>query len=266
VQSAWISEWLNAQHTAAISSPWKKPVDETPAPSDSTAKENANPLIVSRPLTEGVSAAEEGLRFHAYMEHAEPRQLNKRGFLQKLLSAATVREHELEIWSSADVTQSEFNRKRGLAQTQRRIIDLFCVIHQKNITKEFWMSPCLCGNFETERAIEESSLKTVKERLQSQLQIDPHLNLVIDFKTGVPAQEHIRQMSTYLQWIREILTTHPQQLVNDISPTTLFAENVRPLMGIIYYTSLPDGGEMHKFASGLVSVDKNASVLFISPD
>lgn len=266
VQSEWISQWLNAQHSAAINSPWKRTVDENLPTEGLTQEESANHLTLPRPTGEGLSPAEEGLRFHAYMEHAEPRQLNKRGFLQKLLSAATVREHELEIWSSADVTQSEFNLKRGLAQTQRRIIDLFCVIHQKNISKEFFSSPCLSVNNRTGQPIAGSSAKTVKERLQAELQSDPHLNLVIDFKTGVPAEEHIRQMGTYLAWIREILQTHPQQLVNDIRPTTLFADNVRPLMGMIYYTSLPDGVEMHNFASGLVSVDKNASVLFISPD
>lgn len=269
-QSEWIAEWLNAQHAAAINSPWKRPADAITLPAEPAGRDRtleAEPsLAAPRVKTEGFSPAEEGLRFHAYMEHAEPRQLNKRGFLQKLLSAATVREHELEIWSSADVTQSEFNLKRGLAQTQRRIIDLFCVIHQKNISKDFFSSPCLIVNNRTGQSIAGSSAKTVKERLQVQLQSDPHLNLVIDFKTGVPAEEHIRQMGTYLEWIREILQTHPQLIVNDIRPTTLFADSVRPLMGMIYYTSLPEGVELHKFASGLVSVDKNASVLFISPD
>jgi ATP-dependent exoDNAse (exonuclease V) beta subunit len=280
----WIEEWLNSQHRKAIQTPWQMNPTHTDAaaPTDDsilTTHARVNQPSTSVPVlasaasadlpevaraiksieeeADSVSASERGLRFHAYMEHADPRDSKTRGFLKRLLAAAHSREHELEIWSTADVESSEFEIKRGLKKTQRRIIDLFCIVDAHHFPKEYWNSPCLVVG-------PPPTVSTIETCLHEQLKVNPHLHVIIDFKTGQPSTEHIEQMSQYLKWIRQCLDSHPQHFINDQLTNTLFPDSVKPLIGIIYYSSVSAASGTHNFSSPIVSIDKNTSVSFVS--
>ncbi|MFZ9520317.1 MAG: UvrD-helicase domain-containing protein [Silvanigrellaceae bacterium] len=250
-------ETMLAEHqNKATKTPWRAEV-VTQEIDEAVVRVAQAPVL--HPDTDPVlSSAEQGMRFHALMEHSDPTSIKGGGFLQRMLSSATVREHELEIWSASDEEEDKLQFRRGLVATRRKIIDLFCVLEARKFPENLWKSPCILKN--------SKEISTLRQQLENHVAAFPQLHLVIDFKTGAPSEEHIDQMAEYLAWIREILNTQPAQIVNDIHPTTLFTDLVRPLVGIIYYTSLPPTDNLHNFASALISVDKNASVLFVSPE
>jgi hypothetical protein len=258
-QLEWIKPWLAEQHQKAKATPWQAAPSEEKLP----VKE----IFIRAPkqnITSPIRSAESGQRFHALMEHADPSLLKGRKFLHDLLNSASARIHELEMWSAAELPQNHLNAGRGLFATQRRIIDLFCAISSKSLPKDFLKHPCLKVTntpHETKTQISELALC-----LKNELDIHPYLHLVIDFKTGAPDPEHMTQMQRYLSWIKDVLQTHPEQLLGSMTPETLFAESVRPLVGIIYYSSRPSSQQVHHFAPPLVGVDKNAAVLFIIPE
>lgn len=294
VQHDWISGWLEQQHQRAQSSPWQRTTEHSQQTPQETATrlthepadimfsshERLSPQKVIKPSEEdsserksletdesSLSASEQGLRFHAFMEHADPKSIRGRNFLQKLLSTALVREHELEIWSSAETSEKTFLKKRKLIETQRRIIDLFCVVPHKSFPRHIWNSACVRMSA-SNRPENLNSLKTgtLDECFSEKRAVHDEICLVIDFKTGAPSEEHIIQMQRYLLWTQDILKTHPQQLVPPLTSTNLFTNTVRPLMGIIYYSNELSRQHLQNFASLLMPVDKNASVLFISPE
>jgi ATP-dependent exoDNAse (exonuclease V) beta subunit len=251
-----LEEILAEQQLMAKQTPWRN-VDSVEEKDTDIIKTSSGSTLNDESVA-GISPAEQGMRFHAYMEHSDPMRIKGRGFLQRLLSSAIVREHELEIWSASDDSKHNLQSRQGLVSTRRKIIDLFCVVEAKKFPENLWNSPCLLKN--------DSQISTLRHQLENILATVPLLHLVIDFKTGAPSLEHIEQMNEYLSWVKEILKSHPDLLVNDIQPTTLFTDHVRPLMGIIYYSSLSQTANLHNFASALISVDKNASVLFVSPE
>lgn len=285
--ATWIPAWLSTQHNSAKQSPWKR---AQPLTNDGNANANgAGPLTSA--LSEGdavipasdethpeqdvvksepLSSAEQGLRFHAFMEHVEPRFLKNRNFLKKILSSTVVREHELEIWSTAEREPSALQKVRGLTLTQRKVIDLYCVIDSQAFPRDLRQSPCLrthvlpSAPHELGLPGETESLVTVDEFLGFQLDVQPHLYLVIDFKTGAPTPDHIKQMNQYLRWVRDVLESPSQQILTPQTPATLFAgAGVKPLLGIIYYSAPDMRKKVHEFSSNMVEIDKNAALLFI---
>ncbi|NBX17712.1 MAG: hypothetical protein EBR09_10135 [Proteobacteria bacterium] len=288
-QLAWIAPWLNNQHEKAKRTPWAAANDDN---SDSQESENLmrrgqnarqgpqdteldaagrpeeppDNLPDSRDRS-AVRTSDRGQRFHALMEHADISFLKDRKFIFDLLKSSISRIHELEMWSAADLNQSPLNAKRNLLSTKRRIIDLFCAVGLKSLPKDFLNYACLRPRPSEDSgsgpSFDESVLATC---LKKKLDVHPVLHAVIDFKTGSPDPKHTEQMTSYLDWINEILTTQPEQLLGTATQGTLFAETVRPLVGIIYYSSLPASRHVHHFAPSLSRVDKNAAVLFIIPE
>jgi len=257
---AWIQPWLESQHQKAQQTPWQN-----------TDKESAAPLnLPSEEPTEKTStgsAAESGLRFHALMEHADANHLRDRKFLYELLSKAKTRLHELEIWSAAEVDQSPSQVKRHLLSTQRRIIDLFCVVDADSLPKVFQKSACL--RFTSQETPEQSptfAVVDLKTCLKQTLDLHPHLHMVVDFKTGSPSPDHLTQMHRYLRWTREVLDQHPEQLVGDLDSSTLFSGQKKPLVGVIYYSATSPLQHSQESTLPLVPIDKSSSLLFVYAD
>ncbi|NBW82635.1 hypothetical protein EBR21_12860, partial [bacterium] len=254
--SGRLDDLLAEQQSMAKQTPWRS-VNPVPDREPDFIKTVGVPTLQDEPV-DTLSPAEQGMRFHAYMEHSDPTRIKGRGFLQRLLSSAIVREHELEIWSTSAEAKDNLQSRQGLVATRRKIIDLFCVVEARKFPEDLWNGPCLLKN--------EPQISTLKKQLEGLVAVSPQLHLVIDFKTGAPDLEHVEQMTEYLAWVKDILATHPGQLVNDTLQTTLFTDHVRPLVGMIYYTSPSQTANLHNFASALISIDKNASVLFVSPE
>jgi ATP-dependent exoDNAse (exonuclease V) beta subunit len=270
-QLEWIHPWLDAQHQKSTQTPWLASTCATPAASETTgrpaASEGEFPETSNAPTRKSGSSAETGQRFHALMEHTDPKGLTENKFLHDLLTSASVRLHELEMWSAAEVIQHHLYAQRDLLATQRRIIDLFCAINIRSLPKNFLNQPCLkLLPSQTGSAQELFEMSTLSVYLKTELDLHSHLHLVIDFKTGSPDPEHITQMRRYLGWTNDVLTTQPEQLLGGMTHETLFAGSVRPLVGIIYYSSLPSQRQLHNFSPSLARVDKNAAVLFIIPE
>lgn len=266
----WQEAWALQRSQRALQTPWLKsepPADLTRLSESDTRKETSQERLPTHEdvagqsqRQENLSAAETGLRFHALMEHSAPSSASRNeSFIQRLLQNATVREHELELWSSFAVSaEVDSNGKNELYKTQRRIIDLFCVIPSSAWPKKLWNAPCV--------PFGEKEQSTVQAALQETLLGDRHIHLVVDFKTGTPKTEHLVQMQTYLRWVKHILLKQPQLLVKPSPFPTLFSPSDKPLLGILYYTSANIAAPENLFASCLISVDKNASVLFVSPE
>jgi hypothetical protein len=266
----WQEAWAQQRSQRASQTPWLKtqhPLDrseENPVgPSETVPHERSSKPDDQEPeekKDETLSAAETGLRFHALMEHSTPVASSQGDkFIERLLRKATTREHELEMWGCFSTAADDpTNGKRGLFRTQRRIIDLFCVIPTSAWPQKLWNAPCVPTG--------DATPLSVQSLLQEALAAERTMNLVVDFKTGAPKAEHLEQMRTYLRWVKHILAKQPHLLVNQTAAPTLFSPSDKALLGILYYTSANNAAQDNLFASCLISVDKNASVLFVSPE
>ncbi|MBM3381951.1 MAG: hypothetical protein FJY29_05865 [Betaproteobacteria bacterium] len=265
----WRENWAESRFTRARSTPWQRqtnsaeqPPAELQNPAVRTLKSNQDYEKTGESSVErgadNIAPNEAGLRFHALMEHGGTALPSERNFLSKLFSRMIVREHELELWGAFDTNESEPRVAHGLYRTQRRILDLFCVLPASKWPKELWQIPCLQP--------EQQASLSLQKVLEDPLKFDPHLHLVIDFKTGRFDPEHLQQMRQYLKWIKHILATQPALLVSDLSGATLFAGSDKPLVGILYYTSANFAENHSFFASCSVQVDKNTSLLFVSAE
>lgn len=264
----WREAWAGSRFLRARATPWQRQTPETQStpslvqdsPSSQTegVNENLSPSSSTEDGLEKLAPHEAGMRFHALMEHSGSQLPGERSFLSKLLSRVIVREHELELWGAFDTPTSDAMAAQGLYRTQRRILDLFCVVPISKWPKELWQAPCVQPDAQVPLPLQ----KTLEESLKA----DPHLHLVIDFKTGRFDPEHLAQMRQYLKWIKHILATQPSLLVSDLAGETLFATHDKPLVGILYYTAANFAEDHSFFASCCVRVDKNTSLLFVSPE
>lgn len=266
LENNWQDIWAEARHQKALLSPWQKPAIPEITPlvhgveksiSSVQTKESV-PEAGPSELQEKLSASEQGLRFHALMEHGGASLPTEKNFLSKLLSSALVREHELEMWGAFDVTPSLADIASGLQRSQRRILDLYCVVPASKWPKKLWDAYCVGEN--------QTAQFTLEKTLQTKIANEPNLHLVIDFKTGQPDPKHLEQMRQYLRWVKHILASQPQLLVGALTDGTLFAGSDKPLLGILYYTSANLADLDPLFAGCLVVVDKNTSLLFVSAE
>jgi ATP-dependent exoDNAse (exonuclease V) beta subunit len=264
----WREAWAESRFLRARTTPWKiqsaesqlellqPPIEGRTEPAATHADEKKSATADSN--VENLAPHEAGLRFHALMEHSGSVLPPERSFLSKLLSRVIVREHELELWGGFDTPTNDLAASNGLFRTQRRILDLFCVIPSAKWPKELWQVPCIQP---------ESQITTpLQKQLEDSLKADPNLHLVVDFKTGRFDPEHLIQMRQYLKWIKHILTTQPALLVSGLAAQTLFSGDDKPLVGILYYTAANFADAQNFFASSRVNVDKNTSLLFVSPE
>jgi hypothetical protein len=266
LENNWQDIWAEARHQKALLSPWQKPaIPETTSivlgiekSISSVQTKESVPEAGPSELQEKLSASEQGLRFHALMEHGGASLPTEKNFLSKLLSSALVREHELEMWGAFDVTPSLADIASGLQRSQRRILDLYCVVPASKWPKKLWDAYCVGEN--------QTAQFTLEKTLQTKIANEPNLHLVIDFKTGQPDPKHLEQMRQYLRWVKHILASQPQLLVGALTDGTLFAASDKPLLGILYYTSANLADLDPLFAGCLVVVDKNTSLLFVSAE
>lgn len=265
-ENNWQDIWAEARHQKALISPWQKPAhpDATllvQGIEKSKSSVQANDLVREVGLSEvqeKISASEQGLRFHALMEHGGAFLPGEKNFLSNLLSSALVREHELEMWGAFDVTPSLADKASGLQRSERRILDLYCVVPASKWPKKLWDAPCVGEN--------QTTHWTIEKKLQTKIASEPNLHLVIDFKTGQPNPKHLEQMRQYLRWVKHILTSEPRLLACAMTDGTLFAASDKPLLGILYYTSANLTELDTLFAGCLVTVDKKTSLLFVSTE
>ena len=268
VDPQWMRDWLEKQVDKVKTTPWRLSNSDAISVAEPIAAAVEEPVMDKDPqklssrktpeATSEFTASEEGLRFHALMEHADSKKHTGRSFIQRLLNNAVVREHELEIWSTVDATQKSSDTVRGLLKTQRRIVDLFCVVPANKWPKELWQSHCINSQGEQVGILQQLTSQGLRE--------NPNLHLVVDFKTGQPKEEHLEQMGQYLRWVGHVLAHQSELIVNTPSEETLFAGSAKVLVGILCYTSdhLTQTGSIS--ADSLISVDKNTSLLFVSPE
>ena len=192
------------------------------------------------------------------MEHGQENNRHTSSFVNRLLNASLLREHELELWGDFDVEQSSHYASKELVRTQRKILDVFCVVPVERWPKAIMNVDSVSAGL--------TSTKPLEHILKSAAAADGWIHVIVDFKTGAPKEEHVAQMGQYLHWVNSILSSHPEMLVGTLTANALFASQAKPLVGILCYSghlghSLPD-----KFERCLTTVDKNTSLLFVSTE
>lgn len=265
----WYEAWAHERINTNPTSPWLKQIPSAQSPQEkqdsvpetknvsSTGEEHLNQRIES-PVEQPLSPSELGLRFHALMEHSQPTATRSSTFMNRFLKTALIREHELELWGDFETEQTRFYQSQSLVRTQRKILDVFCVIPAAR-----W--PKALQNAQAIKPVSDA-LQSIQDLLETAASAEGWIHVVIDFKTGSPKQEHVEQMSLYLNWVRNILSTHPELLVGAMTSNALFAAQDKPLVGILCYTGQIEKSLPHKFRQCLRTVDKNTSLLFVSTE
>jgi hypothetical protein len=262
----WQQHWADQYAEQTHSSPWLKTLKNQESSQSFSHKQSTRTETKQTSVEEPqdslnsktnapLSPSELGLRFHALMEHGDEEVTHTSSFVNRFLNLSLVREHELELWGDFETDQSVLYEGKGLVATQRKILDVFCVIPASQWPKALMnLESVVVGQNET---------RAFGRTLQTAQEAEGWVHVIVDFKTGAPKEEHVTQMEKYLQWVKNLLMTHPELLVGRMTSGTLFASQVKPLVGILCYTgqignSLPD-----KFNRCLKSVDKNTSLLFV---
>jgi ATP-dependent exoDNAse (exonuclease V) beta subunit len=265
----WQQKWADERKAQRLSSPWLRQRKDHESSINSVNKTflrtqtDQTPLIAAQSSSDSstqasLSPSELGLRFHALMEHGQENNRHTSSFVNRLLNASLLREHELELWGDFDVEQSSHYASKELVRTQRKILDVFCVVPVERWPKAIMNVDSVSAGL--------TSTKPLEHILKSAAAADGWIHVIVDFKTGAPKEEHVAQMGQYLHWVNSILSSHPEMLVGTLTANALFASQAKPLVGILCYSghlghSLPD-----KFERCLTTVDKNTSLLFVSTE
>jgi len=265
----WKQNWANERAEQRLDSPWlkiKKDQDTTEGLTQSqlTHSETIQTQTAEMHGSNGtqapapLSSSELGLRFHALMEHGREGNGRPSTFMNRFLNSSLLREHELELWGDFDTEQSSFYECKGLVRTQRKILDVFCVIPMERWPKSLLRVESVCAGRDESKPFE-TVLKVAAEA-------DGWVHVIVDFKTGTPKDEHIEQMGHYLRWVKQILVSHPEMLVGELTTHALFTSQVKPLVGILCYTGQIGKALPTKIKQCLITVDKNTSLLFVSTE